>query len=51
MDKTELFEKLDEMTGILGTSQMLEALARAMSSDELEKNLRFINRMYETHVF
>ena len=51
MDKSFLLEKLDEMTDLMGTDQMLEALARAMSSDELEENLRYIDRCYETKVF
>ena len=51
MDKSELLTILDEMSDRLGTAEMLEALARAMSSDELESNLRYIDRCYETNVF
>ena len=51
MDKTQLYNKLESMVEMLGASQMVEALARAMSSDELESNLRYIDRMYETQVF
>ena len=38
MDKNELLTILDEMSNCLGCDQMLEALARAMSADELENN-------------
>lgn len=51
MDKNVLMEKLDEMTAILGADTMLEELARAMSSDELQENLEYIDRMHETDVF
>lgn len=51
MDKTVLLEKLDQMTEILGTETMLEAIARAMSADELQSNLEYIDRMYETKIF
>ena len=50
MDKTQLYEKLDEMVEIMGAEQILDALARALSSDVLEDNLRYINRCYETNV-
>ena len=51
MDKNELLTILDKMSDRLGCEQMLEALARVMSSDDLEDNLRYINRVYETNVF
>jgi hypothetical protein len=50
MDKSKLYEKLDEMVEIMGAEQMLDALVRALSSDVLEDNLRYINRCYETNV-
>ena len=51
MDKNELMEKMDEMVEILGVEYVLEELARAMSSDELQANLKFIDRMNETNLF
>lgn len=51
MDKNELFLISDQMKSMLGEEQLLEALMRAMSSDELESHLRYIDRMYETHQF
>lgn len=51
MDKNELMEKLDEMVAILGAETVLEELARAMSSDELQDNLEYVDRMQETELF
>ena len=50
MDKSQLYEKLDEMVEIMGAEQMLNALAMSLSSDVLEDHLRYINRCYETNV-
>lgn len=50
MDKSQLLEKLDEMVEIMGADQMLEALAKSLSSDVLEDHLRYIDRCYETNV-
>ena len=51
LDKNELMEKLDEMVEILGVEYVLENLALAMSSDDLQENLEFVDRMNETHLF
>lgn len=51
MDKNELMEKLDSMVEILGAETVLEELARAMSSDELQDNLEYVDRMQETNLF
>ena len=51
MDKNELMEKLDEMVAILGAETVLEELARAMSSDELQDNLEYVDRMQEIELF
>lgn len=51
LDKNELMKKLDEMVEVLGTETVLEDLALAMSSDELQENLEYINRMRETNLF
>ena len=51
LDKNELFEKMDEMVEMLGAETVLEELARAMSSDELQENLEYIDRMNETELF
>ena len=51
LDKNELMKKLDEMVEVLGTKTVLEDLALAMSSDELQENLEYIDRMRETDLF
>ena len=51
LNKNELFEKMDEMVELMGTDAVLEELARAMSSDELQGNLEYIDRMNETNLF
>ena len=51
MEKSELFEILDSMVEIMGAKETLEALAMSLSSKELEDNLKFIDRMYETNLF
>lgn len=51
LNKNELFEKMDEMVELMGAEAVLEELARAMSSDELQENLEYIDRMNETDLF
>lgn len=51
LDKNELMEKLDEMVEMLGTETVLEDLVLAMSSNELQENLEYIDRMRETDLF
>lgn len=51
MEKSDLLCKVDELVDLIGEKELLEALCRAMSSDELESNLRYIDRMYETGAF
>lgn len=51
LDKNELMEKMDEMVELMGTDAVLEELARAMSSNELQENLEYIDRMNETNLF
>lgn len=51
LDKNELMEKLDEMVEILGVEYVLENLTLAMSSDELQENLEYVDRLNETNLF
>lgn len=51
LDKNELMVKMDEMVEMLGAEAVLEELARAMGSDELQENLEYIDRMNETELF
>ena len=45
MEKNELLEKVDALKEIFGADDLLESVCRAMSSDDLESNLRYICRM------
>ena len=47
MDKTKLYELCDEAIELMGAEALLDAFLRAMSSDEIESNLEYINRCYE----
>lgn len=51
MDKNKLYCIAVEMSELMGEKQLLNALVRAMRSDELESYLRFIDKSYETQVF
>ena len=51
LDKNELMVKMDEMVELMGAEAVLEELARAMSGDELQENLEYIDRMNETNLF
>ena len=51
LDKNELLEKMDKMIELMGAETVLEDLALAMSSDELQENLEYIDRMRETELF
>lgn len=51
LDKNELMVKMDEMVELMGAEAVLEELARAMCSDELQENLEYIDRMNETNLF
>ena len=47
MDKTKLYELCEEAKNIMGAEALLDAFLRAMSSDGLQSNLKYINRCYE----
>ena len=51
LDKNELMEKVDEMVELMGADAVLEELTLAMSSNELQENLEYIDRMNETNLF
>lgn len=51
MDKSRLYEIVENMKECLGTEQLLDALTYSLSSDELEDHLRYIDRNYETNCF
>lgn len=51
MEKAELMEKMDEMRLLMGDVDLLDALAQAMDSNELQENLEFIDRMHDLDLF
>jgi len=51
MDRTELFEKYEQMTELLGTDDLLLNMVMALSNDDLQSILEFIDRTHETNVF
>ena len=51
MNKNELMNKLDDLVEMLGADVALRELARAMTSKELEEDLRFIDRMDDLNLF
>jgi len=50
MEREDLYYIVDEMTELMGHEQLLDALVRAMSSDELESNLRYIDMVYDLDI-
>lgn len=50
-DKTELYEIAEQMEEMIGSKELLENLMMAMDSDELQKNLEFIDRMMDMNIF
>ena len=51
MNMDELFEILDTLAEQIGTSELLENLALALSRDELQECLEYIDRMHDTNIF
>ena len=51
MDKAELYIKADEIAEYITTDTLLMNIMMAMSQDELEGTLRYIDTAFETNVF
>ena len=51
MNKNELMNKLDELVEMVGADVALRELAKAMDSNELESDLRYIDRMNDLNLF
>ena len=51
MEKSDLMCISDDIKDIIGTEELLEAIIRALSSDELEDVLKFIDRCYDLDIF
>ena len=46
VDSNDLWDIYEEIEDILGSKELAQAMAQAMGNDELEANLRFIDRNY-----
>lgn len=51
MEHTEVWIKFEEIKEILGADELLECIAQALSTDELEENLRYIDRTQDLKIF
>lgn len=51
MDKPELYLKADEIAESITTDTLLMNIMMAMSQDELEGILKYIDTSFETNVF
>ena len=51
MGKAELYEIVETMTEQLGADVLLENLVMAMSYDDLNENLEYIDRMHDLENF
>lgn len=51
LNRSELFETLDQLNEQIGTAELLENLALALSTDELQGCLEYIDRMHDTNIF
>ena len=51
MNKNELMNKLNELVEMFGADIALRELANAMTSKELEEDLKFIDRMDDLNLF
>lgn len=47
MDNVDLWEAFDEIAEELGPEEFLNALAKAMDTDELKENMQYIIRCYD----
>ena len=51
MEKTELYEIVENMVAQLGSQELLDSLVMAMSYDELKANLEYIDRIHDLENF
>lgn len=45
-----IWTSFDRLREELGAEELLDSLARAMGTDELEENLKYIARMYDINL-
>ena len=51
LNRSELLGTLDLLNEQIGTDDLLENLALALSTDELQSCLEYIDRMHDTNIF
>ena len=50
-DSNEIWNIFEEMKEIMGAENLLDELARALSTDELEENLRWVDKNQDLGIF
>lgn len=50
MDKNELLNIVDDMQEIMGSDELLLEIAKAMTSNDLQETLEYINRCYDLNI-
>ena len=51
MEHDEVWDIFEEMKEMLGAEELVNELAQALSTDELEENLRFIDKSHDLGLF
>ena len=51
MEHEDVWDIFEEMKEILGAEELVNELAQALSTDELEENLRFIDKNHDLGLF
>lgn len=51
MEHDEVWDIFEEMKEMLGAEELVNELAQALSTDELEENLRFIDKNHDLGLF
>lgn len=51
MEHDEVWDIFEEMKEMLGAEELVNELAQALSTDELEENLRFIDKNHDLCLF
>jgi len=51
IERNDLFYIADDIKELIGSDELIEAILRALSTDELEDILRFIDRCYDLNIF
>ena len=51
MEHEDVWDIFEEMKEMLGAEELVNELAQALSTDELEENLRFIDKNHDLGLF